>query len=466
VPCKLRSLGHRQQSNYIRGPIVSQNTLPESIAMSGEVITDELPAGRIDRIRAILRSLGPELITGAADDDPSAIGTYAKAGAAFGFALLWISPVIFPIMSTTVYLCSKVGMVTGMGIAGVLRQHYSKKLLYPVVLAVLVANIIEAGADLGAIAAAIRLIMPVPVTAIILGVTALILGFQTWGSYALLQRIFKWLALALFSYVGAAVLAKPDWSEVIRGTFIPRLQFTSASLSMLVAIVGATLSPYLYFWQASQEVEEKMANGFHHLSQRRGASKPELREAAWDTSLGMLFSCLIMYFIVLCTAATLFKAGHTTIDSAHAAAQALHPLAGSAASMLFAMGVIAVGILAVPVLTTGPAYALAETFDWRHSLDHTPKHAPEFYAVISLSTCVAVAIGFSGINPITALFWAALVMGLLAPPLMLLIMLITNNREIMGDRVNGLVTNILGSIGTLSVSVAALALIWMWIRRG
>jgi NRAMP (natural resistance-associated macrophage protein)-like metal ion transporter len=444
---------------------VSQSTLPEPIAISRESITDARGRGRLARFRAVLRSVVPELITGAADDDPSAIGTYAKAGAAFGFSLLWISPLIFPIMSATVYLCSKIGMVTGVGIAGVLRQYYPRKLLYPVVLAVLVANIIEAGADLGAIAAAIRLIVPVPVTAIILGITALILGFQTWGSHALLQKIFKWLALALFSYVGAAVLAKPEWGEVIRGTFIPHLQFSSSALSMLVAIIGAMLSPYLYFWQASQEVEEKMANGFHQPSERRGASTPELHQAAWDTSLGMLFSCLVMYFIILCTAATLFKTGHRTIDSAHAAAQALQPLAGNAASMLFAIGVIAVGILAIPVLTTGPAYALAETFGWRHSLDHTPKHAPEFYAVISLSTCVAVAIGFSGINPITALFWAALVMGLLAPPLMLLIMLITNNREIMGDRVNGVVTNVLGSVGTLSVSAAALALIWMWIHR-
>jgi NRAMP (natural resistance-associated macrophage protein)-like metal ion transporter len=428
--------------------------------MSAEAPSERRPF----RLRALLRLLGPGLITGAANDDPSAVGTYAKAGAAFGFSLLWIAPVIFPMMSAAVFLCSKLGAVTGMGIAGVLRRHYSRRLLYPVVIAVLIANIVEAGADLGAIAAAIRLLVPVPTTIIILSITGLILGLQTWGSYALLLKTFKWLALALFSSVGAAVLARPDWSEVIRGTLTPTFDFTATFLSMLVAIIGTTLSPYLYFWQASQKVEAKIANGWPENAQQHGASDEELNESAWEVTLGMLFSCLVMYFIILCTAATLFKSGQRSIASAHAAAQALAPLAGSAASALFAVGVIAVGILAVPVLTSGAAYALAETFSWKHSLNHKPEHAPEFYAVIALSTCVAVAIGFSGINPINALFWAALLMGLLAPPLMFIIMRITNNREIMGDRTNGRAINFLGWMTTAAVSLATIGLIWTWLR--
>jgi len=444
---------------------VSQETAAQAISADGQLMSVEARSERrSSRLRSLLRLLGPGLITGAANDDPSAIGTYAKAGAAFGFSLLWLAPLIFPMVAGAVFLCSKLGMTTGMGIAGVLRRYYSRRLLYPVVIAVMIANIVEAGVDLGAIAAAIQLLVPIPTTVIILGITGLILGLQTWGSYALLQKTFKWLALALFSYVGAAVLARPDWSEVIRGTLTPNFGLNANFLSVIVAITGASLSPYLYFWQASQKVEEKIANGCHDQSGRHVTSDGELRETAWNVTLGMLFSCLILYFVMLCTGATLFRSGQTSIDSAHAAAQALAPLAGDAARALFAVGVIAVGILAVPVLTSGAAYALAETFGWRHSLNQKPEHAPEFYAVIALSTCVAVAIGFSHINPINALFWAALLMGLLAPPLMFIIMRITNNREIMGERANGVAINLLGWITTGAISAATLALIWSWLR--
>ena len=437
--------------------------IPESIPVPDPVLTrDNPPLRQHRRLRSALGLLGPGLISGAANDDPCAIGTSAQAGAAFGFSLLWTAPLTFPMMSATVFLCSKLGMVTGMGIAGVIRQHYSRRLLYPVVLFMVIANVVEAGADIGAMAACLRLIVPIPVTGITVGIALLILGLQAWGSYELLQNIFKWLAIALFAYVGATFLAKPNLSEVLRATFTPTLHFDRDYLAMLVAIVGARLSPYMYFWQASQEVEEKIAIG--HPQLRPGASDEELRYAAWDVNIGMFFSNVIVYFIILCTAATLFKAGHTNLESAYEAAQALRPLAGNAASLLFAIGVIGVGLLAIPVLTTGPAYALAETFGWKHGLDHRPEHAKEFYAVIALSTCVALAIAFSGINPITALVWAAVLMGLLAPPLLFIIMMITNNREIMGDRVNRLGINILGWATTAAISTAALGLIWAWLK--
>src|SRR2546427_1801 len=378
--------GHRQQTTIGRRQIVNGNTLQQTITANTQPMRRKADAAqRSNRLKSVLRLLGPGLITGAANDDPSAI------------------------------------------------------------------------------AASIRLIIPVPLTVIIIGVTGLILGLQTWGSYALLQKIFKWLALALLSYVGAAFLAKPDLAEVVRGTFIPDLRLDSSHLAMLVAIVGTTMSPYLFFWQSSQNVEEKTANGYHP-EKRAGGSKEELRFAAMDASIGMLFSSLMMYFIILCTAATLFKAGHLRVDSAQAAAEALRPLAGKAASLLFAAGVVGVGILAVPVLTTGAGYALAETFGWRHGLAHKPGHAPEFYAVIAFSTCVAVAIGFSGINPISALFFAAIIMGLLAPLLLMIVMLITNNRRIMGERVNGRAINLFGWITTAVVSAASLGLIWTWLR--
>jgi NRAMP (natural resistance-associated macrophage protein)-like metal ion transporter len=415
------------------------------------------------RMRSALGLVGPGVITGAADDDPCAIGTYAKAGAAFGFSTLWLVPVLFPMMSTVVYLCSKIGMVSGMGIAGVVRNYYSRWLLAPLIAGLLFANIIGAAADIGAIAAALRLLIPIPVPLAIVSVTLFILALQSWGSYALLQKTFKWLALALFSYLGAAVLAKPNLTEVLWGTLVPRLHFNDNYLSILVAIVGTSLSPYLFFWQASQEVEEEIAIGRHHVWQRRGTSKEELRYAARDINVGMFFSTLIMYFIILCTAATLFKVGHVNIDSAYEAAQALRPLAGNAASLFFAIGIIGVGILAVPVLTTGPAYALAESFDWKHSLDHKPEHAREFYSVIVFATLLAMGLNFIGVNPITALFWAGVVQGLLAPPLMILIMLITNNRLIMGKHANGKALNILGWTTTGITFAAALALIWTWL---
>lgn len=421
-----------------------------------------LPAPRKQRrLRSFLGLLGPGLISGAANDDPSAIGTSASAGAAFGFSLLWTAPLTFPMMSATVFLCSKLGMVTGMGIAGALRKYYSRWVLYPVVIGVLVANVLEAGANIGAIAACLRLIIPAPVTGITIGITVIILAIQTWGSYELLQRIFKWLTIALFAYVGAAVLAKPDVSQVLWATVTPKLHFDRQYLAMLVAIFGARLSPYMYFWQASQEVEEQAVIGHPHL--RPEATDEELNYAKWDVNIGMFFSNLIVYFIILGTAATLYQAGDRNINSVYEAAQALRPLAGHAASLLFSIGVIGVGILAVPVLTTGPAYALAETFGWDHGLDRRPQHAKEFYAVIALSTFVALAIGFSGINPIRALLWASVLMGLLAPALMVIIMLITGNREIMGYRVNGVWMKVIGWATTVVISLAAIALIWSWV---
>jgi NRAMP (natural resistance-associated macrophage protein)-like metal ion transporter len=416
------------------------------------------------RMRSALGLVGPSVVTGAADDDPCAIGTYAKTGATFGFSLLWMIPVVFPMMAATVYLSSKIGMVSGMGIAGVVRHYYSRWLLYPVIMVLLVANIIGAAADIGAIAASLHLLIPIPPNFIIVGVTLLIIGLLTWGSYALLQRIFKWLALALFAYVGAGLLANPDWTSVAVGTFVPKIRLNADYLSMIVAMVGTSLSPYLFFWQASQEVEEEMAIGRHHVWQRRGASDHELRYAALDVNTAMIFSSLIIYFIVVCTAASLFRSGTTNLNSAYEAAQALRPLAGNAAALLFAAGVVGVGILAVPVLTTGPAYALAEAFDWNHSLDHRPEHAKEFYAVIIFSTLVAMGLNFIHINPITALFWAGVIEGLLAPPLLVLIMLITNNREIMGSHVNARALNILGWAATAATWIAALGLIWTWLR--
>jgi NRAMP (natural resistance-associated macrophage protein)-like metal ion transporter len=407
--------------------------------------------------------LGPGLITGASDDDPSGIGTYAVAGAALGYAPLWTALVTFPLMASVQYICAKVGLVSGRGLGGVLRQHYPRALLYPVVLALLVANTINAGVDLGAIAAALNLFIPVPVALLVVPVTLIILAVQIWGSYRLITRTFKWLTLALFAYIGAAFFARPDWSAVLRGTFVPDVRLDATYLATLVAILGTTISPYLFFWQASLEVEEEKARGRKKLWQRRSATDAELRYAAWDVNIGMFFSNVVMYFIILATAATLHEhAGQTEIRSAADAAEALRPLAGDWARLLFCLGLVGSGFLAVPVLTGSSAYALCEACHWRHGLDHKPHKAWAFYAVIVGSTLIGMLINFLNINPVDALFWTAVLNGFLAPPLLLVIMLVANNRGIMGRRVNGLGTNLLGWATTVLMFAAALGLVLTW----
>jgi len=404
-----------------------------------------------------LRSILPGIITGAANDDPCAVGTYAQAGATFGFAFLWTAPLTFPMMAATVYLCSKLSLLTGKGIAGIIRDFYPRWLLYTLISCVFVANIIEAGADIGAIAAALRLFLPVPVTGITVAIAIFILLIQAWGSYQLLHKIFAGLALALFAYVGAAFLARPNAGEFIRATVVPHVHFTREYFAMLVALIGTRLSPYVYFWESSQKVEQ------HAILRRDRDSGRALRSSAWDANAGMFFSNLIMYFVILCTAATLFHPGHRTITDAAEAADALRPLAGPLASVFFALGILGAGALAVPVLTTGPAHAIAEIFGWSHGLKKSPQVALEFYAVIALSTGVAIGLGISGINVMSALYWASLVMGVLAAPLMIVLMLAVSNSRIIGQHSNGKWLKMLGWATTGAVTVAAVALLWTWI---
>ena len=315
-----------------------------------------------------LRALGLGLITGAADDDPSAIGTYASAGAKFGPSFLWMAPVTFPMMCAVVYLSAKLGQVVGKGLFDVIKDRYPRWILYPALVGVLIGNIVEAGADIGGMAAGVNLLVPIPIRILILPIALSILLLQLFGSYELIRNIFRWLALALLTYVGSAILAKPQLWPVIKGTLIPTIQFNREFLSMLVAVIGTTLSAYLYTWQSNEEVEEKIAKGRVHLFERRGSTRAELSKTRWDTVVGMFFSNVVMYFIVLSTAATLFKSGQTDVNSAAQAAQSLRPLAGNAAGVLFAAGVIGVGFLAIPVMTTGAAYDLCQTLGWENGL--------------------------------------------------------------------------------------------------
>jgi NRAMP (natural resistance-associated macrophage protein)-like metal ion transporter len=413
-------------------------------------------------LKRFVKMLGPGLVTGASDDDPSGIGTYAVAGAQLGYATLWTALVTFPLMASAQFICAKTGLVSGRGIAGVLREHYPRWLLYAVVLGLILANTINAGVDMLAIAAGMNLLVPVPIYAMIIPVGLLILALQIWGSYRLIARAFKWLTLSLLAYIGASFLAKPDWDKVFRGTFLPSFRFDSAFLATLVALLGTTISPYLFFWQASQEVEEEIARGRKRLWQRQGATDGELRYAAWDVNVGMFFSNVVMYFIILATAATLHRAGRTEIESAAEAAEALRPLAGEAATILMALGLIGTGFLAVPILTGSAGYAVCETFGWKCSLDAKPATAKEFYIVLVLSTLGGLLIEFVGINSIDALFWTAVINGFLAPPLLVVIMLVSNNPKVMGKRVNSRLTNALGWTTTVAMFAAAIALVLTW----
>jgi NRAMP (natural resistance-associated macrophage protein)-like metal ion transporter len=407
----------------------------------------------------LLRMLGPGLITGASDDDPSGIATYSVAGAQFGFATLWTALVTFPLLAAVQYACAKIGFATGMGLAGVLRQHYPRVLVYSAVLALLAANTINAGADLGAIGAAINLLIPsIPVPVLVAPVAVIILGLQVLGPYWLIARVFRWLTLTLATYIGVAFFVRPDWSEVLRTTLIPTISFDSSYITTLVAILGTTLSPYMFFWQTSHYNEEQVARGRIFLWQRLGASNAELRYARWDVGIGMFLSNVVMYFIILASAATLHAAGKTGVRTAADVAESLRPLAGDGASILLALGLIGTGVLAVPVLTGSSAYAVAEALKWHYGLGARLRRAARFYSVIVASTLAGTAFNYLGINIVDALVWSSVINGVLAPPLLVVVLFVTNNPAVMGGRVNRLWLNVLVGLAAALMLAAAVGL--------
>ncbi len=421
---------------------------------------------RVERERnpfkRFLLVLGPGLITGASDDDPSGIGTYTTAGAALGFATLWTAPLTLPLMAAVQFICAKIGMVSGMGLAAVLRKHYPRWLIYFAISLLIIANTINAGTDIGAIAAAINLLTPIPQVVLVIIISLVIVALQFWGSYKLIVSTFKWLTLSLFAYIVAAFLARPHWGEVLKATFVPTLRLDHQYLMTLLAILGTTISPYLFFWQASQEVEEELRMGRTTLAEREGATDRELRIAEIDVDAGMFFANIVFYFVILASAATLHVSGKTTVQTATEAAQALLPLSGRLATILFSLGLIGSGFLAVPVLTTSSAYATCEAFQWRFGLNEKPRGAPRFYALIGIATFIGVLVNFLRIPPVTALFWTAVINGVLAPPLLVIIMFVSNNKTVMGSRTNGLLTNILGWASAAIMSLAALGMLLTW----
>jgi NRAMP (natural resistance-associated macrophage protein)-like metal ion transporter len=422
---------------------------------------------RIEReknpLKRILMFLGPGLITGASDDDPSGIGTYTTAGASLGLATLWTAVVTLPMMAAVQFICAKIGMVSGMGLAGVLRKHYPRWVVVGAISLLVIANTVNAGTDIGAIAAAINLLAPpIPALALVAPIAIVIVTVQILGSYKLILRIFKWLTLTLFAYIAAAFLARPNWGEVLKATLIPTLRFDNLYLMTVVAIFGTTITPYLFFWQASQEVEEELRMGRETLAEREGATDRELKIAEIDVDAGMLFASVVFYFVVLASAATLHASGKTNIQTATDAAEALRPLSHGVATVLFALGLIGSGFLAVPILTSTSAYAMCEAFSWKYGLDEKFRAARRFYLIIAAATLVGMLITFLKIPLVTALFWTAVINGVLAPPLIVVIMLVSNSKKVMGNRTNGRLTNILGWSTAVIMTAAAVGMFVTW----
>lgn len=417
------------------------------------------------------RSIGPGIITGASDDDPSGIATYSQAGAKFGLGMLWMVIFLYPMMVVIEEICARIGLITGRGLASVIKEKYSRRAVIPLVSLLLIANTINIGADIGAMSASIRLLFPdLPFIAATFGFAGIILAAEIFLPYRRYSKLLKYLTISLFAYIITAIIVGGKWNELLTATIIPHLEFNSEFIMMFVAIFGTTISPYLFFWQTSEEVEEDLEKG---KIKEIGKGKPkipksEIRLMRSDVLIGMAFSVSIMWAIMVTTAGTLHINGVTDIQTAEQAASALEPLvksfpyAGQIAQMIFALGIIGTGLLAIPVLAGSSAYALSETFDWKEGLNKKFRQAKPFYIVIAASTIIGLFFNFTGIDPIRALVYTAVINGIVAVPILFAIMKISNDKTILINRTNGWISNVIGwsTFFIMGTSVAVLFLTW------
>src|SRR5450432_2859748 len=382
-------------------------------------------------VRRFFSALGPGLITGAADDDPSGVATYSITGAQLGTSLLWTAVVTWPLMASVQMMCARIGMVTGEGLGGALRHKFPKWILVVFSIALLLANTINIAADLSGMADAGEMLTGIDSHILVVAFGVAIAWATIRLRYHQIATVLKWLALFLFAYIIAALQVGPSWGEVARATFVPSLPKSTVGWGALVAILGTTISPYLFYWQAAQEVEEEKAMGRRMLVTRMGATGKELTDRRIDVGVGTFFSNIVMFFIILTTALTLHRHGITNIESSKQAAEALRPLAGRFASLLYTVGIIGVGLLAIPTLSGSAAYAFAETFRWRSGLDRKLNQARSFYGVVIVSTVLGIALDFLKVNAVRALYWSAVVNGLLAPFLLVGIIVVASDPKIM-----------------------------------
>jgi NRAMP (natural resistance-associated macrophage protein)-like metal ion transporter len=409
-------------------------------------------------LRRFWRALGPGVITGAADDDPSGIATYSVAGAQFGTSLLWMALVTWPLMAAVQTMCARIGMVTGRGLMGALRKKFPRPVLLAACGALFIANTINIGSDLSGMADAAELLTHVTshVWVVLFGVAI------AWATvrlrYVLIANVLKWLALVLFAYVLTALIVGPDWSHVAHDTFLPKMPRERGEWAMVVAILGTTISPYLFFWQASQEVEEEKAMGRHTLVARRGATPDEIKARKWDVGLGTFFSNVAMFFIILTTALTLHRAGITQVNTSAEIAAALRPLAGNLATLLYTVGLLGTGALAIPTLAGSAAYAFAETFSWHQGIDERFGKARAFYVVVMISMVIGVGLDFANVSPVKALYWTAILNGLLAPFLLLGIVIAASDRKLMQNQPSSVLGRSVVWLTTAAMFGAAIAM--------
>jgi NRAMP (natural resistance-associated macrophage protein)-like metal ion transporter len=415
----------------------------------------------VKRAKQYWSDLGPGLTTGASDDDPSGIATYSQAGAQYGFQLLWMAPFTFPLMAIVQEMCARIGLVTGRGLAGNIRIHFPKYVLYLCTGLLFFANTLNIGVDIGAMAKSTQLIFPtISFGTLVLFFAFLSLGLQIFISYDRYARYLKWLALILLAYVFSALMVKIDFKELIHNTLVPTINFSKNQIYLICGILGTTISPYLFFWQTSQEVEEGILKGQTSIKLRQEAvSNKEIKLMRQDVWSGMFLSNLVMFFIIAACAATLYTSGITNIGTAADAAKALRPIAGDKAYLLFTIGIIGAGMLAIPVLAGSASYAMAESFGWKTGLYRKLKAANAFYGIIIISTLLGMAINFMGIDTIKALVFSAVVNGLVAPVILILIVLLSRNKKVMGDRVNHPFVTAAGFFITGLMAVVGLATI-------
>jgi NRAMP (natural resistance-associated macrophage protein)-like metal ion transporter len=427
-------------------------------------IARSLPLGKsrpIKRAKNYWYLLGPGLVTGASDDDPSGIATYSQAGAQFGFGLLWMAAFSFPLMLVIQEMCARIGLVTGRGLAGNIRTHFGRKVLYGSTLFLFAANTCNIGADIGAMASATQLVRPqLNFSLLVVGLTLSIMLLQIFTSYVRYAKYLKWLSLILFAYIVSAILAHPDWTTVLRHSIVPHLTFSKSQLLIICAVLGTTITPFCFFWQTSQEVEEEIAEGEKTIKQRLGSDRPSVNRMRIDIWSGMLFSNIVMYFIIAACASVLFTHGVTNIGTAAQAAEALRPFAGNASYWLFSIGIFSMGLLAIPVMAGASAYAISESMGKRQGLSNKLRQGYTFYGVIIFSMLIGLGINFIGINPIKALIYAAVLNGIVAPIIIVLIILIAKNQHVMGEWKNHKLTTGIGWLLATIMSVAGIAAIY------
>jgi NRAMP (natural resistance-associated macrophage protein)-like metal ion transporter len=446
----------------------SPQELRKGDVREGQPASGGTPAGRTSLEEArrggllgMLQLLGPGLITGASDDDPSGIGTYSQVGSQFGYGMLWTALFTFPLMASVQELCGRIALQTGVGLGTSLRRKFPTGLVGVCVAALIIANTINLGADLGAVAAGGSLLTRnlIPSIWLVVPVAVLVLYLQFFVSYRTIFRVFKWLCLALFAYVITGLIAHPSLGTVLAATLVPHLELSRDFMAGLVAVLGTTISPYLFFWQATAEIDQMRAAGKMTEEQRRGVRLGELKAARADILIGMAFSQIVMYFIILTSAAVLHAHGKTDIQTANDAAQALAPFLGPFAFVAFALGLIGTGLLAIPILSGSAAYALREFMGWKGALSTKARYRPTFYGIIAAATLAGVGMNFLHVDPIKALFYSAMINGLVAPPLMVLIVVLGSDRKVMKSKVSGALSKTLTWTATGAMTAAAAALI-------